>query len=308
MNVIKAWGAGWTRSLALPHIAFIKWITNSLVACALVVPIYVILSATLDHSLLANRIADAIPMDLYAELGVLFQDLSPVYMSLASAIAVLFLLLSLFISAGTLRAVTAENRPKTAEFFKDSAQFFISVTLVTLLSLLLAVIVLVPSIWLFEELSNRLNDWSKSPQTSFYFGWAALLVGFILFTFVARVSDYARLAVCSSDQKRSFSAFMVGLKTTWQQPFATLSLWLLCLATVAGLVFASSLLQPVIAPINNLWLTLALGQLVLILRIFARMAWLAAQHRLTAKKATPVSIGTAETIAMPAEADPAEYY
>lgn len=308
MNVVRSLMGGWARAFSLFHIALVKWIVNTVVAVALALPVAVLLADSWDQRILDPAIADGLTIDLVAEIMHAHGDLIQHYLWVLLAAAVPFMLLSLFLSAGTLRAVTAPGRITTAAFFEQCGSYFVAVLCTTFLTVALGAAVLFGVGWCFYWVHDQIVNWASGPKLPFYVGWVLITIIALIFTFLARSVDYARIAVVSSHERRVFKATAEGFRFTWRRPIDTLILWLIFLLTVIGILIGFRLVNTYTSAIHPIWMPVLIGQAALVARIFSRMAWLASEHRIRDQTTPRPKSPVATTPFEEESADPAEYF
>ena len=197
------------------------------------------------------------------------------------AMALGYIVVNLYLTGGVLDRLVADTPRPWAWFFGACQRHFWRLTLIGLCILpLFAVLVALPHIGL-TRLVEHLSADAVGPGTSFAATWVHWGVVFLLFSVVARMYDYARIALVTNPDRGAIAAVGAGVVFTLRHGIGTLILWGLLVAVPIGLMFAHLQVSALIGATDMaaVWLGLAIGQLFVLLRIAGGIAVLGGQMR-----------------------------
>lgn len=282
VGVVGAYVGGWGWALGAPGVVLLLWIVLMLFAGALSLPAAAVLRDYLAHSTVAERAMDRMPWDVFVEL--VFGHAATWRAAALGAVplVVAFLLLSLYLSGGVLERLWDGARRPWSEFFAACHRHVWRLVLVAVLTLMLAAALLGPAHYGSAWLVERFTEDTAGPAPSVYATWAHWAVLLLLASFVARVYDYSRILAVAEPNRPAITAFFGGVAFTLRNGARTLLLWLLLTLTPVAFAAVYGKVSGAIgyADANAMWINVGLGQMLVLLRIVARLATLAGQMQL----------------------------
>jgi hypothetical protein len=273
----------------MPGILILKWLVNLVFAAAAVLPAALLLADHLGNSVVGDQAFEALGTDIALEFAV---GAGPELRlaALASApIALGYLLVNLYLTGGILHRLRAGLRVPWAEFFGSCNRNLSMLIRVGLLTLVLATIAVGLPHYGLARLVERLSEEAAGPQPLFYLTWLHWALLFLLGSWVARVYDYARIAVFVEPQSKARTALIRAMGFTLRQGTKTLVLWLLLVLPplLVTAVFATTPITGGIGTMAAVWASVALGQALLALRILGSFATLGGEMRFMAASHLP---------------------
>jgi len=289
IGVGAAWWTGWSAALGMPGILLLKWAINLILAAAVVSPLALLLSRALGHSALGERAFARVGIDTAIEFGLAHGGELTLAALVFAPLLLVYLLVNLYLTGGVLRRLRTGVREPWGEFFRACQRSFFPLVRVGLFAVLLAAALLGPSAYGLARLVGALTEDASAPQPLFYLTWLHWAILFFLATWVTRVYDYARIAVCLDPGARARSAFLRALAFTWRRGAKTLVLWLLLVAPAPALtaLLATAPLAGGVDTTGAMWASVALGQALLLLRILGGFAALGGQMQFMPRAQRP---------------------
>jgi hypothetical protein len=276
---VGAWWSGWKAALGMPGILLLKWIVNLILAAAVVSPVALLLSDALGHSALGEQAFARVGTDAAIEFALAHMAELRLAALTSVPLVLAYLLVSLYLTGGILHRLRAGVREPWGEFFRSCQQSLWPLVRVGLFTLVLAAALLGPAHYGLARLVEALTTDAASPQPLFYLTWLHWAILFFLASWVARVYDYARVAVFLRPAGSARRAFLRAMAFTLRRGTKTLLLWLLLVLPALALtaVLASAPIAGGVETSAGMWASVALGQALLLLRIAASFATLGGQ-------------------------------
>ncbi|MCH8959859.1 MAG: HupE/UreJ family protein, partial [Bacteroidetes bacterium] len=160
---------------------------------------------TFANSAAVEAIAGEMPFDTAADLLLYNIDAIRELAIAVSPIAVIFLLLNVYLTGGILAAMDAQARMTWAAFFAACGKFFFPIIGVTVLTAILAgLLIVLPYIGL-DKLHGIVTENAATSQTSFIFTWVWWVIVALLASWVLRVHDYARILLVTEPGRKLFT-------------------------------------------------------------------------------------------------------
>ena len=272
---------GWAVAIAMPGVLSLKWFVNASFALSLGFGAAKIFYDTFANSAAVESIAGEMPFGVAADF-LLYNIGGIRELAIAAApIVVIFLLLNVYLTGGILAAMDTPVRMTWAAFFAACGRFFFPIAGVTVLTAILAgLLVVLPYIGL-EKLHGIVTENATTSQTSFIFTWVWWVIVALLASWVLRVHDYARILLVTEPGRKLFTTYASGMRFAARHLMATFVLWLAFMCT--PLLFLYAYREGTVYlgddTLLKVLLVFALGQLFVLLRIAAFVARLAGQMR-----------------------------
>jgi len=272
MQIFKAIKSGALRSVSTWKGILIIWFSLLLLISLLVIPMKGALRSGLGNSMITEKLADGVNIEVFAELGQIFSSLISFFASGFFLVLLAGFLLNVFFAGGlfgTLRG--ASGKFLSSEFFKASARNFWSFLVI---SLIISLIILT---LLFIILGIPLGIISQSqtdPEGSIYtVGKIAGLIFLLLLPILLLVADYSRAWQVSADNPACFKAIGYGFNQTFKTFLTSYPLMIIVL--LVQILFGWFVLtaMPGMRPASGIgiFLLFLLTQLLFLIKILLRV-------------------------------------
>jgi hypothetical protein len=289
IGVLEAWWMGWVSALRMPGILLLKWLVNLAFAAAAVLPFALLLAEHLGHSAVGEQAFSRMGIDIAVEFAFA-NEARLLQAALACApIALGYLVVNLYLTGGILQRLHARRAQPWGEFFAACNRHLPILLRVGILTLALGALVL----WLphlaLSRLVDALTEDAASPRPLFYLTWLHWAILFLLGSWLARVYDYARIAVLLPSVANARIALGRGMAFALRRGTETFVLWILLVLPPLALTafFATAPIANGVTTTLGIWLSAALGQALLLLRIAGSFAALGGQMRFMPGTAAP---------------------
>jgi hypothetical protein len=189
-----------------------------------------------------------------------------------------WLLVWSFLSGGVIDRFARQRPTRTAGFFAACGTHFWRFARLGLLALLLYyVLFAVVHVWIFEGLYPWLTRDLTAERSAFAIRVACYAAFLAPLLFANLVLDYARIRIVVEDRRSALAAFAAGARFVRRHRGA-LRLYLLNTVVAVALMALYALLAPG-APGSGvrMWLTLAIGQLYIFARHYAKLLFYASE-------------------------------
>ena len=280
-GIRAAWWTGWKVALGMPGILILKWLVNLTFAAAAVLPAVLLLEDHLAHSVVGEQAFESMGTDIAVEFALAAGPQLRLAALASVPIALAYLFVSLYLTGGILHRLRAGLREPWAEFFGACNRNLSMLIRVALMTLALAAIVLgLPHYALARVVESWTED-AAGPQPLFYLTWLHWAILLLLGSWVARVYDYARIAAFLEPESKARAAFFLGIEFTLRRGTKTLVLWLLLVLPplLLTVIFATAPITGGVGTMAAMWASVALGQVLLGVRILGSFATLGGQMR-----------------------------
>lgn len=273
MQILKAIKSGALRSVSTWKGVLIIWFSLLLLISLLVIPMKGALRSGLGNSMITEKLADGINIEVFAELGQVFSSLISFFASGFLLVLLAGFLLNVFFAGGlfgTLRG--ASGKFLSSEFFKASARNFwsfmvISLILSLIIMTLLFIIVGIP----LGIVSQSQTASEGSMQTAVKITG---LIFLLLLPILLLVADYSRAWQVSADHPACFKAIGYGFSRTFKTFLTSYPLMIIVL--LIQILFGWFVLTviPGLRPASGIgvFLLFLLTQLLFVIKILLR-AW-----------------------------------
>jgi hypothetical protein len=256
MKILSALRSGLSRTIKAWRSVLIYWFVSFLLVSLIVTPLRSSLNATLDKSMITEKLATGLDVDVLGDMGTAFRSMSA---ALFSGFIILLLVASLtnvFISGGIFDSVRShrDNEPKHNFFSACSSGFwsFLIITLVSYLMIIaiLMIVIIIPvavGISSFSDSEGSLSAMLKETPIVF----AALLAIILL------IADYARAWQSANEGIQPFKAIGFGFRQAFGSFTLSFPLMILILVIKTGLIFLIYKLVAGITPVTDgglIWL------------------------------------------------------
>lgn len=298
-TILGAFLEGWRRTLRAPGVAFGVWSVTTLLALPLAAVVHDDITAHLGSSLVAEQAASGWDLDWTGEFGADARGVSatltreilgatgvvatlsrilsgdPLPASIVGAVTI-YLIITTFLSGGIVDRLARARRVGFASFVSLCGRYFFRLTRLAIgLGLVYWGLYRFLHPLLFETLFDRwTRDLSNEPQ-----GLSILAALFVVYALVlgavSLIGDFTRVRLVVEDRRSVLSALGAAVR------FVRRRFWRCCglygLNIVGQVVLARLWLQVAIGGDGpDVW-ALLLAQVYLVVRIWARMAFLGSE-------------------------------
>lgn len=301
MSVWSAFRDGWRRTLRAPWLTAGLWLLTLMLALPAALVLRSMLADHLDASLAAVQAAAGVNFDWWheflAQAAGLGQTFVPAVLGFAAVIKNLsaiadaerlpgviggivaaYILLTIFLTGGVLDRLARGQTVTSAAFFGACGASFARL-------LRLGVMAGLTYWWMFASLHPWLFDglypWLTQDLTVERTAFAIRGLLYLLFAaalFVANlIFDYAKIRMVIEDRHSAIGALSAAVRFIRNQPGAAVGLYLLNTLTFTLVVALYFLVVPGAGGGITALLALAVGQLFVVSRILARLAFAASQ-------------------------------
>ena len=270
MKIISSLRTGFGRVFRAWNAVVITWFLFFLLTVLLVFPLRSALNNTLGSSMITERLAEGLDIEVFADLGDTGKSLLSFFASGFFYTFVVAFLLNAFISAGLFGIMRKDSAGfSSGDFFRAAGRNFLSfllilfiLTIVFGLSVILLVIVPLGA--------SGIGDGGSPGAIQL----AAVILLILLSPVFLLVADYSRARKASREDVSAFEAIGYGLSRTFGNFGRSYLLMVLLVLAQIVLLAAMFLIMPVWRPSTGagVLLMLVVSQLLVFLRLFLK-AW-----------------------------------
>lgn len=277
MRIIKYYTEGW-KSL-LEHKRMILWLYLSQVLFAFLaaIPLSNVLHSAAGSSLAFSKV-ELFNFGNIGELLINHRESIDLVLSQAQWLILLYLILSIFLSAGIASVIHYKSSGSLTysfgSFLSGASKRFFKFLRIGIYAFLSKIIILYLCYKLWLSVSGGLNLFSLESSDLWIKG--AMIVIPILVLLISLMSlffDHLRMHAVQSEMKWIFSAIKQTLQNIMKKPFTSIALYMLNLMTVSFILFIIALLRKSISQESmfTAFLALLLSQLIILIRLGFRV-------------------------------------
>jgi hypothetical protein len=208
---------------------FLLWLVNALMAAIAALPVFALLSAELDHSLSAAPMMHRFNIDFVAELFFKYYDAQPYMVFSVMALAVVYTVVTLLTTGGTLAVFTSTERRFNAPlFFRGCGLYFWRFFRLLILALIFYGIFVVGFNNLLERLLTSLTRTWTQEKFVLLLAWMRLLTVAFLFLVVNMIFDYAKVRMAVEEKRSAVGSTVQSIKFVFKNFRKTFALFLFC--------------------------------------------------------------------------------
>lgn len=251
----------------------IIWLCSLLLVSLLVIPMKGALSAGLGNSMITEKLANGINVEVFADLGAGFRSLSTYFTSGFFIVLLVGFLVNSFLSGGLFNSLKGYSGTFSAvEFFSASAKYFWSFLVI---SLIISIIVLLMAILIIVIPVSFVSQAEVTSEgAAFKTGLIVTSFFLLILILLLLVADYARAWQVAQDRNACFKALGFGFSRTFRTFFSSYPLMLILL--LAQLLYGWLVLSilPGIKPVaeGGIVLLFLLSQFLFFIKILLK-AW-----------------------------------
>jgi hypothetical protein len=279
MSVFSSIGRGAATASRKPRVLLVLYLVNLAFALLVAGPFYALAKADLGHSLLGRNL-ETLDFVWLGELVYRYQTMAPAVGAWLLGSVLLYALLSVFLSGGTIgRLLDADGRTTARSFFSDCGRYFGRFLRLFLLALPFYLLALGAVPAALSAFLGPLDERARTAWTPFGITLGRTAVTLLALSLVHMVFDYARVRIVTEDDPGVLRALRAALVFLGRRFFRAWGLYLLiALGFLAGTTAAAALAGRL--PEEGLFFAgLAVGgmQAFILFRLWTRMVFFAAQ-------------------------------
>jgi len=279
MSVFSSIGGGVAAASRKPRVLLILYLMNLIFALLVAGPFYALAKADLGHSLLGRNL-QALDFVWLGELVYRYQNVAPAVAAWLMGSVLLYAVLSVFLSGGTIgRLLDTEGRTTAQTFFSDCGRYFWRFLRLFLLALPCYVLALGAVPAALSALLGPLIENARTAWTPFAVSLGRTALALLALSLVHMVFDYARVRIVAEADRSALRALGAALAFLGRRFFRGWGLYLLiAMGFLAGTGIAAALAG--VLPDEGLSfaaVSIAGMQLFILFRLWARMVFFAAQ-------------------------------
>jgi hypothetical protein len=215
MKVFIAIKSATLRSLKLWKGVLIVWFSSLLLVSMLAIPMRGALNSAFGRSMITEKLADGINIEVFMDLGATFRSLIS-YFSTGFFLAILIgFIINAFLTGGLFNSLkVSSGKFSTEEFFRSSAKrfwpFLVISLIISLIVLFLAILIIAVPVGIVSHADV------KSDGAVFKTGIFVISVFLLLVMILFLVADYARAWQVSKEKNAGFKAIGFGFRHTFK--------------------------------------------------------------------------------------------
>lgn len=244
--IIKTLRQGFRKAIRIPGILILFWAANLVTAYLINAPFQTALKATTESSLLADRLAAGLDMNLLIELFQVNRGLAAATGRLALVLGLFYLIAGVFISAGAFEVLRPFEERKG--FWSGAAKHFWPFLRVFIWMIPFVVLMGV-GLFLADLIRKAVVGADPLQSTAFWSTLSLLALAFLGLFCLTLIADYARAFLVARDEKRARKAVWESVRFILGHPVKT-----------GGFLLFVFLLSGIISVLMN-WVAGALGVL-----------------------------------------------
>ncbi|MDD5542061.1 MAG: hypothetical protein PHX83_02710 [Acidobacteriia bacterium] len=286
---------------------FLLWLMNGLMASIAAWPVFNALNSDLSHSLMAAPMMDRFSIDFAAEFLFKHQDSLPALVSVLTVVSVVYLILTLLTTGGTLAVFSSADRRFNAPlFFRGCSVYFWRFFRLFLVSLIFyGVLVAGLNAALSGVVGKVTAGWTVEKYVRFT-SWSRVLIVVFVFVLINMIFDYAKVRLVITEGRSAIMAALRSIKFVFKNFRKTLAVYIYCALLLLILALIYNPLEQALPQYTRRWVVLVflLGQIFILARVFVRLTFFSSEVLLYESLATPNAISTPVEPATPPAADP----
>ena len=271
MQIVKSLKAGAFRALCLWKGILIVWLFSFVPVAIFVTPLRGALKTGLGDSLITERLAEGIDIEVFADLGNHLSGIVSFFLSGLFLVVMAGFLLNVFFAGGLFGGVReSAGSIRLSDFFKESARNFWSFLVITILINLM--IIGLAIILILIPVSVIMQSDTVSEGAAYNTGMILTGVFLLFMPLFLLVADYSRAWQATQEKQLCFKAIGEGFTLTFRN---ILRSWLMMVVLLLFQILLSLLILkfvPEIIPASGfgVFLLFNLSQALFIIRILLR--------------------------------------
>jgi len=269
-SVFSSFFSGYATALKYPGLILAKWWLNILFAACVLLSFGGFVfrnqpdSLSLTEKLSVTQVAEFLQQAMPHFEAVTFS---------AVAWVLFFLLISVGFNGGIIKVYQSRQRQKWSQFTASCVRYFPSMLVISIFTLILAALIyegMVGVLYMIDIAAKA----TGSPSLEFFASGLLFLVILLLWSWLTRVYDVARILACEACDRRPIRAFIRSIGFVRRHHIATFGIWLLYTLVLIlinlGYLWSRDWVE--IQGPKSLWITIGVGQLLILTRAVNAMA------------------------------------
>ena len=228
MKIFTAIKSAILRSLKSWKGMLIVWFSSLLLVCTLAIPMRAVLNSGFGRSMITEKLAGGIDIEVFTDLGVTFKSLASFFTTGMLILILTCFILNAFVTGGLFNGLKGSTVEYSAtEFFRASAKNFWSFLVISLIISLIIIVLVILVIVMPISLAAD----AKVPIEGAFFKTLKIVfpIFFVLLTLFLLVADYARAWQVSRESSACFKAIGFGFGRTFRSFLSSYPLMILLL-------------------------------------------------------------------------------
>lgn len=280
-QIFSAFAGGWRDAADMPALLAIKWFGNVVCTAAAAVLFGVVLHTYLAHSALQEIEFAQFRIDHLTEF--LMEDQKELALAALPILpaGVAYVVFNFYLTGGMLERLRTGRSFSLGQFSSACHRYLGKLLLIAGLTGVLALLLLVLPNYALQQIVRWFTQDAAGPARFFWAKWLHWGILLILGSVVARVYDYARIALIFAPHRGTARAFLHGIAFTLCSGMASFLLWFILIGTplfvLSLFVHLTVRFEP--ESMVGFWFQLGLSQVIMLIRIAGSVATLGAQMR-----------------------------
>ena len=271
MKIIIAIKSAAVRSVRSWKSILILWFSSLLLAGILAIPMKGALKSGLGNSMITEKLADGINLEVFADLGATYKSISSSFSAGIFIVILTGFFLNTFLMGGLFNKLKRfSGKFSGEEFFQACAKNFWSFLVISLIITLIFVTFLVLTVILPYSFARQ----AERPRDGDVFNMLTIgiLIFFLLLTILLLVLDYARAWQVSEEKSACFKAIGFGFSRTFRTFLSSYPLMIFILITEFLYVWLILKIIPPIKPVtgSGIILLFLLSQFLFFVRLLLK--------------------------------------
>ena len=268
MSIISAYKKGWSDLFRLKKMWLLLYVLNLMFALVVAMPLNGLLKLSVGNSLKLNRSIDAFDYTMASDFLNHFGHAFNGILDQSVFVALLFIIVSVFLTGGIIYLLVSQVRFEFSNFFKGAGKFFWRYLFISILFLFVHGIILFVFFRIFS--SSGLNPLQMNSDAALLGKLMWLFPLYLFFAYlVFMIHDFVKIEIASSDIT-FFKSLLNGIKKVFRNFLKYLGLYLMNLIVAAVLIAVFIYLRKSIG-MRYFWAGLLVSQLFVFIRIGLRV-------------------------------------
>ena len=259
---------------------FLLWLMNGLMAGVAALPVFGVLNAELKNSLMTSSLVDRFSLDFATEFTFKYWDSLPSGLMLIVALGIVYVVLTLLTTGGTLAVFSSTDRRfKASVFFRGCGTYFWRFFRLFIVAAIFYGIFVVALNGVLSSLLNKLTKPWTQERLVLLVSWTRLLAVAFVFIVVNMVFDYAKVRLVVDEGRSAVKAAFRSIKFVFKNFKRTLALFLFCMLLGLLFIVIYNPLEHVLPQNTRRWIIIVfvLQQLFILARIYVRLTFFSSE-------------------------------